>query len=151
MDIRMELEKGEIQTTQDPQKTRPKIIEGKQNESYTNREAHNNRSNNNDSYNNNHRNPHWNAGERNHQQNGTHRSRDIRAAQTTARTVTILGDSNTKFLNPDKMTKKFNICIIDTKTTQDASNAIPKCKDSSMVVLHTGTNDLRMYEWMNEV
>ena len=62
--------------------------------------------------------------------------------------VVILGDSNTKRIDPEKMTKKFNIQVVDTKTTQAASNAIKslqQIRNSDIIIFHTGTNDLHTH------
>jgi len=58
--------------------------------------------------------------------------------------VTILGDSNTKFLDTTKMTKTCNLQKVDAKNTHAAINAINNQQvRGRIVVVHTGTNNLR--------
>ena len=57
-------------------------------------------------------------------------------------TVTILGDSNIRHMDPQKMTKFFHIRKHEAKTTAAAMQALNTTPPSDIYVIHTGTNDL---------
>ena len=59
-------------------------------------------------------------------------------------TVTIIGDSNTRGLDPSKMTKKYNFQVKQAMTGKDLLAKVKeeRPRDQTMVI-HTGTNDLK--------
>lgn len=56
-------------------------------------------------------------------------------------TVTIMGDSNLTYMDPQHMTRSCKIDIVSAKTTEQANLVASQLK-SDIVVIHTGTNDL---------
>lgn len=56
--------------------------------------------------------------------------------------VCILGDSNTKFLDPAKMTQKHTFSVKPTTTAEQAAMRMKDLPAHDIVVLHVGTNDL---------
>lgn len=60
--------------------------------------------------------------------------------------VTIMGDSNLRRLDPDQMTRYCQFDIISAKTTEEALRASSQITtDTDVVVIHTGTNDLKQH------
>ena len=58
--------------------------------------------------------------------------------------VLIMGDSNTKYLNPDKMTKKCQISIKKAMTTEETTQRLAELQpQNQIVIIHSGTNDLK--------
>ena len=58
-------------------------------------------------------------------------------------TVTILGDSNTRHLNPDKMTQKVTINSHTCYTTDEVLLAATQGISSDITIIHSGTNDIK--------
>ena len=61
----------------------------------------------------------------------------------TTQKLTIIGDSNTRFLDPSKMSEKYIINKLATPTAQAALEQVNSISDQDIVVLHVGTNDLK--------